>query len=305
MVANTGDPSVSGDYGALQLHYGTRLRVMTMLDRDDDYRNPGVLPFTEYLERKGYDATGFIKSPLLIERLEDAPVFVPTTWLYEGRTRLESEFVRRFSPETAGVLAAMLLGNQYQISRTVGERLREGGTFHVLVISGMQISFIAGLLFLLMRRLTRNRVVQFLSVVIVLFAYSLVVGAQPPVMRAAVVFSLGIFAPLVWRRANSLNLIAGAAIGLLVWRPADLFDPSLQLTFLSVISIITLAVPITVRMQQIGVWRPTHETPYPPSCPTPFLFFHSGGCVPMSSTYEKRARLVEQLEAVQARQPAQ
>src|SRR6185503_8698722 len=88
-----------------------------------------------------------------------------------------------------------------------------------------------------------------------------------PVIRAALVFSLGIFAPLVWRRTNSLNLIAGGAIALLVWRPSDLFDPSFQLTFLSVISIVTLAVPIMLRLQQVGAWRPTHETPYPPSCP--------------------------------------
>src|SRR6185503_15839898 len=104
----------------------------------------------------------------------------------------EREFDRRFSAETAGVLDAMLLGNQYKISRDVGNRFREGGTFHVLVISGMQISFIGGLLFLMMRRLTRNRGVQFCAIVTALFAYSLAVGAQSPVLRAALVFSLGI-----------------------------------------------------------------------------------------------------------------
>jgi competence protein ComEC len=71
----------------------------------------------------------------------------------------------------------------------------------------------------------------------------------------------------VWRRANSLNIIAGGAMALIVWRPSDLFDPSFQLTFLSVISIVTLAVPVMLRMQQVGTWRPTHETPYPPSGP--------------------------------------
>src|SRR4029077_12464849 len=105
------------------------------------------------------------------------------------------------------------------------------------------------------------------SVVAFVFAYSLMVGAEAPVVRAALVFSLGIFAPLVWRRAVSLNIIAGAALVLLIWRPSDLFDPSFQLTFFSVIAIVTLAVPIMMRLQQVGAWRPTHETPYPPSCP--------------------------------------
>jgi competence protein ComEC len=270
LLAHVSSPEVRSEYERLELRHGARLRVMTTLDRDEDYRNPGVMPFTEYLERKGYDATGVIKSPLLVERLDDAPVFLPLAWLYEWREQLESQFDKRFSPETAGVLNAVLLGNRYQVSRTVADRFRAGGTFHVLVIAGLHISFIAGIVFLLMRRLTRNRVIQFVCAVTFLFAYSIMVGAQPPVMRAALVFSLGIFAPLVWRRANSLNVIAGAGLALLVWRPGDLFDPSFQLTFLSVISIVTIAVPILTRMQAVGSWRPTHETPYPPICPAWF-----------------------------------
>src|SRR5436190_7247770 len=111
LMANVGDSSVRANYDRLALHHGARLRVMTVLDRDEDFRNPGVMPFTEYLERKGYDATGVIKSPLLIERLEDGRVFLPLAWLLEWRASLEGEFDRRFSHETAGVLEAMLLGN--------------------------------------------------------------------------------------------------------------------------------------------------------------------------------------------------
>lgn len=266
LLAHVADSSVRANYDRLELRHGARIRVLTILDRDDDYRNPGVMPFTEYLERKGYDATGVIKSPLLVERLEDAQVFLPLAWLYQWRSIVEQQFDRHFSIETAGVLDAVLLGNRHKVSREAADRFREGGTFHVLVIAGLHISFIAGLLFLLIRRLTRNRIVQFATVVILVSGYSLAVGAEAPVIRAALVFSLGIFAPLVWRRANSLNIIAGGAIVLLVWRPSDLFDPSFQLTFLSVISIVTLAVPIMLRMQQVGAWRPTHETPYPPLC---------------------------------------
>jgi competence protein ComEC len=267
LLAHAATSEVRNEYQRLELRHGARLRVMTTLDRDEDYRNPGVLPFTEYLDRKGYDATGVIKSPLLVERLDDAPVFLPLAWMYEWREQLEAQFGQKFSPETAGVLDAVLLGNRYRISRALADRFRAGGTFHVLVIAGLHISFVAGIVFLLMRRITRNRFVQFICAVTFMFAYSIMVGAQEPVLRAALVFSLGIFAPLVWRRANSLNIIAGASLALLVWRPNDLFDPSFQLTFLSVISIVAIAAPILTRMQAVGSWRPTHETPYPPICP--------------------------------------
>jgi len=254
------------DYQRLELRYGARVRVMTVLNRTDNFRNPGVSKFTDYLERRGYDATGYVKSPLLIERVDDDPVFLPLAWLYQWRQRLETQIVSHFSPDTASVLLASLLGNRYFLSQATAERFREGGTFHVLVISGLHISFIGGVVFLLARRITRNRSWQFLLATTVLWCYALAVGADASVVRAALMFTLIAFAPIVSRRGASLNSLGAAALVLLCWRPGDLFDPSLQLTFLSVLAIVVFGWPLLQRISEIGSWRPTRETPYPPAC---------------------------------------
>jgi len=254
------------DYQKLELRYGARVRVMTVLNRADNFRNPGVSKFTEYLERRGYDAAGYVKSPLLIERVDDDPVFPPLAWLYQWRQRLETQIVSHFSPDTASVLLASLLGNRYFLSQATAERFREGGTFHVLVISGLHISFIGGVVFLLARRITRNRTWRFLMATTVLWCYVLAVGAEASVVRAALMFTLIAFAPIVSRTGASLNSLGAAALVLLVWRPSDLFDPSFQLTFLSVLAIVVFGWPLLQRMSEIGSWRPTRETPYPPAC---------------------------------------
>ncbi|MCM3870743.1 MAG: ComEC/Rec2 family competence protein [Pyrinomonadaceae bacterium] len=256
------------DYQRLELRYGARVRAMTVLNRADHFRNPGVSSFTEYLDRKGYDAAGYVKSPLLIERMDDEPVFLPLAWLYQWRQQLQNQILAHFSPDTAGVLLASLLGNRYFLSHATAERFREGGTFHVLVISGLHISFIGGVVFLLARRITRNRGWQFLMATTVLWCYALGVGAEASVVRAALMFTLMAFAPIVSRRGASLNSLGAAALVLLVWRPADLFDPSFQLTFLSVLAIVVVGWPLLQRMSQIGSWRPTRETPHPPVCPS-------------------------------------
>jgi competence protein ComEC len=265
-LAGVPNKSVATEFEQLDLRYGARISVMTILERSDSFRNPGVSSFTEYLDRKGYDATGFIKSPLLIERLENERVFLPLAWLYEWRRKLQSEIDARFSNETAGVLDAALLGNRYRLSPQTSERFREGGTFHVLVISGLHITFLGGLVFLIARRFTKNKALQFLLAVGVLWGYSLAVGAETSVVRAALMFTIVILAPLVSRRASSLNALGGTAIGLLAWRPSDLFDPSFQLTFVSVLAIVVFAWPLLEKMSAIGSWRPTRETPYPPAC---------------------------------------
>ena len=266
LMALINNKATAEEYQRLQLRYGTRVRVTTKLKRADDYRNPGVSLLTEYLERKGYDATGVIKSPFFVERLGDERVFPLLAWLYEYRQHVEAQINLYFASETAAVLNASLLGNRNFLSRATAERFRNGGTFHVLVISGWHISAIGGLVFLVSRRFTKKRVKQFLLSTITVWCYALAVGAEASVVRAALMFTLLTYAPVIGRRGFSLNTLGAAGLVLLIWRPSSLFDPSFQLTFLSVLAIVVLAWPLLKRMSEIGSWRPTRETPYPPFC---------------------------------------
>src|SRR5262249_10296394 len=176
------------------------------------------------------------------------------------------EIDTRFAPETAGVLDAALLGNRYNLSQSASERFREGGTFHVLVISGLHISFIGGLVFLVISRLTRRRLVQFALPAVIVWSYSIAVGAESSVVRAALMFTFAGFAPIVFRRSTSLNALGAAALVLLVRSPKEIFDPSFQLTFLSVLAIVMIAWPLLLKLAAIGSWYPARATPYPPVC---------------------------------------
>lgn len=263
------------EFRELQLRYGARIRVVARLNRGDEFRNPGVSPLSEYLERRGYDAIGFMKSATAITRLEDAGgwwgrVLGP---LYLWRERLQREIDTRFSAETAGVLDAALLGNRYNLSRETSERFREGGTFHVLVISGLHISFIGGLVFLAMKRLSRRRWLQFVVPTICVWSYSLAVGAEASVVRAAIMFTFAGLALVLFREASSLNALGAATLVLLVYRPNSIFDPSFQLTFLSVLAIVAIAWPLLQTCTAIGAWYLSRETPRPPVCSRELRWF--------------------------------
>jgi competence protein ComEC len=262
----TAMPNTVADFEKLELRHGARVRVMTRLDRTNTYRNPGVSPLTEFLDRKGYDATTFVKSPLLIERLGDEPVFLPLALLYDWRKTLQAEIDFHFSPETAGVLNAAVLGNRHALSHATSERFRDGGTFHVLVISGLHITVIGALVFMIVRHITKKKPAQFIASVAIIWAYSLAVGAEASVARAALMFTVVIAGPLISREATPLNALGGVALVLLILNPPSLTDPSFQLTFISVLAIALLAWPLLKQLSAIGGWRPTRETPYPPAC---------------------------------------
>ena len=253
------------EYRGLELRYGTRVRVVTKLSRTDSYLNPGVSQLSEFLERKDLDASGVIQNSAAITRLDDAPIFSLLALLYEWRANLQHEIHSVFAPETAAVLDAALLGNRYSLSRETAERFREGGTFHVLVISGLHISFIGGVVFLIVKRITKSRPLQFVVPAVVVWAYSFAVGAEASVVRAALMFTFAGAALVLFRESSSLNALGGAAVVLLVQSPKELFDPSFQLTFLSVLAIVVIAWPLLQTCAAVGGWVPSRETPSPPS----------------------------------------
>ena len=152
-------------------------------------------------------------------------------------------------------------------TNTQAELFREGGTFHVLVISGLHITFIGGLTLLLLRFFTKKRLWQFILASLFLWSYTLAVGADVPVVRAALMFTILLFSQVIYRTGTLLNSLGLCAFILLIWRPNDLFNPSFQLTFASVAAIVAFAFPLIETLRKIGSWSPTTEKPFPSDVP--------------------------------------
>jgi competence protein ComEC len=268
LFAAAPDEQIQDEYVRLDLRYGSRIHVACNLRREDTYLNPGVLSRKEILDQKEIDATAIIKSPLLIEKIADEKNFAPLSLIYDQRQNLIVEFREKFDISTAGVLIASLLGNGYFLDKTTAETFRAGGTFHVLVISGLHITFIGGLTLLLVRFFTRKRLWQFIIACALLWAYSLAVGAEVPVIRACIMFTILLFSQVIYRSGTLLNALGFCALVLLVWRPNDIFSSSFQLTFASVTAIVAVAFPLIEKLRAIGSWSPTAETPFPPDVPS-------------------------------------
>lgn len=266
-------PEILSEYERLDLRYGSRVRISCRLEREDRYLNPGVASRVEILDQQGIDAVATIKSPRLIQKLGDESVFLPIAWVYEQRQRLIASFRTNFSQRTAGVIIASLLGDKHFLDRDTAEAFREGGTFHVLVISGLHITFIGGLTLWLVSIFTKRTRVQVLLAAGILWAYTLAVGAEIPVVRASLMFSILILSRLINRQGSLLNALGTCTLLLLVWRPGDLFSASFQLTFVSVAAIVGCAFPLIEKLRAIGGWTPTTDTPLPPKVWLPLRRF--------------------------------
>jgi competence protein ComEC len=254
------------ELAALKLGYGSVVRILVRLERAGGFKNPGSPDFDEILAIKGYDLQGLVKSPLLIEKIAPGPANSPLEWLYELRLRAITQIDKRFQGPTAGTLKAMLFGNRYYMDPEVADRLRAGATFHVLSISGMHVGILAWVLLGGWNTFRKRRLIRVGLAIGVLWAYAVMVGLDPPVLRATLMITVGLIGPMLFRRAASLNTVAIAAFLMIVLSPAVVYDPGFQLSFIAVAGIVTLAVPIAEKLRSIGEWRPAPSTPHPPNC---------------------------------------
>ncbi|MFL6275700.1 MAG: ComEC/Rec2 family competence protein [Blastocatellia bacterium] len=275
LFISPGDAVAADEFKQLALDTGARLRVLVRLERANRYSNPGSPDFNDFLERRGYDLKGTIKSPLLIESLGRAKTNRALAWLYRLRIKLMEAIDARFLAPTSGTLKAMLAGNRYFLDAEVSERLRQSATFHTLVIAGLHMGILAWALLRVRWDFWRSRrhaaaghsVARALAAIILLWAYAAMVGLAPPVVRATSMLTIGIIGPLLFRRAASINTVSLAAFVMLALKPAVVADPAFQLSFVAVAAIVALALPLIDRLKQIGEWRPQARSPHPPVCP--------------------------------------
>ena len=226
------------------LHAGDEISVLTEAKQPQVFRDKGAFDRRAYLAQQNIDLVATLRSPQLIERVAATQQTVGTR-LARARRSLRQEIDRLCarSPQVAGVLRAMLLGDRSFVDRAESTDFQKTGAFHVLVVAGLHVGAIAAVLFWLGRKLRLARLWTALLTLLLLSCYVALVEQRPPVLRAAVMAGIVVLGGFFFRRLELLNSAAVAALLLLIARPLALRDSSFQLTFVAIGCIAGVAVP--------------------------------------------------------------
>jgi competence protein ComEC len=220
--------------------YGDEVRGAFRLRPPGRFLTPGAFDYAGYLATQGIFLEGWTREPV-----EVVPGSRGSPWLesiFRLRTLLLTRLDGALPPRQAGLLKAMVLGDRSGLSPEMNQAFLDSGTYHILAISGLNVSLLAGALFGLLRLLrTSPRVAALLSAVVVT-GYAGLAGASASVVRAAVMADAFLLAVVLDRRADLLNSLALSALALLWWNPRYLGDVGFQLTFLATLGIV-LVVP--------------------------------------------------------------
>jgi competence protein ComEC len=177
-------------------------------------------------ERGGYSLG--IKSPELMSYEGTLPRWHPRAWNRALANRLERHTGTH--PDEVALAQALVLGRGERLSEEMRDSFRRGGTYHLLVFSGLQIAFAAGLLAALLRWLHRPRASDWLLLSFAALA-PLFIGTTASVSRASVGIALYALSRILKRPTSLENLWCVAALLRLLIEPRDLTDPSFHLTY--------------------------------------------------------------------------
>lgn len=226
------------------LHAGDEVAILTEAKRPQVFRDEGAFDRRAYLAQQNIDLVATLRAPELIERIA-SPTPTIGTYLARARRRLRDEIDELFAgtPQVAGVLRAMLLGDRSFVDRAEAVDFQKTGVFHVLVVAGLHVGALAFALYWVGRKLRLSRTRTMLFTLTLLAAYVAVIEQRAPVLRAAMMAAIVVLGGFFFRRLELLNSAALAALILLAARPLALRDSSFQLTFVAIGCIAGLALP--------------------------------------------------------------
>lgn len=233
------------------LRPGERWRLRVRLKPPNGFMDPGSFDYEAWLFRRGIRATGYVRQHGA-QRLPGLRLTVPVR-LDRVRASLAQRIAAAVPDDSErGVLLALTLGIRDDIPRERWQTLLDTGTNHLVAISGLHVGMVAGLVFLLMRRLWSGlpglalllaapRAAAVFSL-LAACGYAALAGFAVPTQRALVMLAVGLGGLLLWRRSQPSHAFAAALCAVLLFDPLAVLEAGFWLSFAAVALILYVAV---------------------------------------------------------------
>ncbi|MFV1858729.1 MAG: ComEC/Rec2 family competence protein [Anaerolineales bacterium] len=235
----TGNVLVRADrFGSFS--YGDRVEALGILETPPEFQD---FSYRDYLARQDIFSLMSNAWVTTLATREGNPV-VQT--LFSIRQRALETLYSIFPDPEASLLAGILLGIESGISSEVRDAFNDTSTTHIIAISGFNITILAAIVISLAGRTLGMRRGA-IAAAITIALYTILVGADAAVVRAAIMGGLALFARFLGRATLALASLAAASIVMTLASPYVLWDVGFQLSFAATLGLVLYAEPIKER----------------------------------------------------------
>jgi len=239
-------PSVGKLYH--QLNYGQRLEFSNVMVRDPSpAMNPGAFNMRKFLKNMQFEAMVSIRNSDQVSILKDRGGN-PLMHAAEGvKSRILKTIKQTVPFPESSFLGGVLLGLRSGLSYEIKDNFRAAGVSHVLAVSGLHVTIITLFFMGLFALFRLPRTSCFLLIVTALVLFTLLTGARPSTMRAAIMNCV----TLIFFYYQGLKLdksfllgISVSAVVILASNPLVLGEAAFLFSFSAVLSLSLLSRPI-------------------------------------------------------------
>ena len=224
----------------LPLRYGDRLRATASLRATEA---SGGSDFDDYLAERGIAARGFATEVTILARDQGDALRAA---LSGARGDLDTALGQALDEPLAGLAQGIVTGRRGALAPDLREDLNATGLSHLVVISGSNVTLLAVLVVAGTAWLLGRRRAIWLAIGVI-GLYTAFVGAEAPVVRAAIMGSLFLLAGAAGRRGAAEPAIALAAALMVAVQPRVIDDLSFQLSFAATLALASIAEPARLR----------------------------------------------------------
>lgn len=208
---------------------------------------------TEYYRAKGVALIAYADGDLTVTPAPAVPV---RFWPLLVSKTIKETVEKLFPADTAGFMAALVTGDKSNLDGELYSALQRTGIAHVVAVSGLHVSFLAGLLTTLLGK--RRRLGAAVAIGLLVF-FAAVAGNTPSVVRAVYLQSALLLAPLLGRESDKITSLSAVLMLLLMWNPRAAAGVSLQLSFAAVAGIYLVTGPLHDRLIHKLEKKPVHR----------------------------------------------
>ncbi len=216
--------------------------------------NPGGYDFREYLLQQGATIGVYGRDGLALSRETFRLTALPARLRYAVTQRL----IAVMGEEAGRYASTMLLGARHLIPDEDREAFSRLGIAHVLSVSGYHTGVLAFALAWLFGRLKLSLKLRTICTAALLALYCLITGANPPVIRAAILSILALCGRLAHRQNLRLHLLSLSALVILLISPVQLTSASFQLSYGAMLGIVLVSPVLEKRLcgsrRRVSTW---------------------------------------------------
>lgn len=225
------------------LKYGSRILIPSDYTRIAPPLNPGEMDYASHMAKRDCWHQAFVNQQDFITMGA-----VEGNVLLHYAMRVRQQMVQKFEqyvedPDAFAIASTLILGYRSDLSREIMEVFSATGTIHVLSVSGMHVVIVFWLLAKLLFWMDfhpKLKRLKFPLLLLAIWAYAVLTGLSPSVLRAAFMLSFVLWAEASGRHQRTYNSIGASAFILLLLEPKLLLDIGFQLSYLAVLGIVFL-----------------------------------------------------------------